>query len=280
MTKSIVSIGIGVMLAASLALAQSPDRIVVPLSHPSQPVTLKVAVLNGSITVQGYSGKDVIVSSSRDGGSRHQRTPPPEAQGMHRLDSNLGLTAEEDNNVVTVHSSVFNGGGGNISVQVPANASLSLHTVSGGDIEVTGVQGDINVEDINGRITLNQVGGSIVAHGLNGRITATVTHLDASKPSSFSSLNGRIDVTLPADVRADVSMKTDQGDIYMDDGFNFHPTSAPSSGNGSGDSSGQRDGNGMYKVKIDRTIYGTLNGGGPVIRFENFNGNIYLRKAK
>ncbi|MGH7001050.1 MAG: hypothetical protein ACREEA_06035, partial [Stellaceae bacterium] len=96
-----------------------------------------------------------------------------------------------------------------------------------------------------------------------------------SKPSSFSSLNGTIDVTLPADVKADLKMKTSQGDIYMDDGFNFQATRAPA-----GSSPGERNGQGMYVVRVDRNIYGALNGGGPVIRIENYNGNIYVRKAK
>lgn len=279
MTKHLLSIGFVAMLAATLGFAQSADHIVVPLSHPSQPATLKVSLINGSITVHAYAGKDVIVDSTSDGESRRgrrERNPPAEAQGMHRLTMNPGLTAEEDNNVVSVHSSVFNGGGSDLVIQVPEKSSLNLHTINGGNIEVDGVQGDINVEDINGSITLSQVAGSIVAHGLNGKVTATVTQLDPSKPSSFSSLNGTIDVTLPAAVRANVRMKTDQGDIYMDDGFNFQATH----GGGAGNAQGQREADGMYKVKIDRTIYGTLNGGGPEIRFENFNGNIYLRKGK
>jgi hypothetical protein len=30
---------------------------------------------------------------------------------------------------------------------------------------------------------------------------------------------------------------------------------------------------------VDKTIYGTINGGGPEIQFSNFNGPIYIRKA-
>ncbi|HXE31581.1 MAG TPA: hypothetical protein VN515_07255 [Terriglobales bacterium] len=284
MNKNILTIALGITmgiaLAATPAVAQNTDHVVVPLSHPSQPATLKVSILNGSITVKAYSGKDVVIdTSASESDSRHprrERPAPPEAAGMHKLTSGNGLTAEEDDNTVTVHTSIFNGGS-DLVIQVPENTSLNLHTVNGGFINVTGVTGDINVEDINGTITLNQVGGSIVAHGLNGKVTATVTRLDPSKPSSFSSLNGNIDVTLPADVKANVRMKTDQGDIYMDDGFNFQTSrTAPAD---SGGNNGQRDSNGMYRVKVDRTIYGTLNGGGPELRFENFNGNIYLRRA-
>lgn len=269
--------------AAQQAPAATPapagDHIVIPLSHPTQPATLKVSSLSGTITVRAYNGQDVVVDGAADSGDasrreRRERTPPPEAQGMHRLNVSPGMTAEEDNNVVTVHTSVFGGGEG-LVIQVPARTSLTLRTVNGGLIEVDGVTGDINAEATNGRIVLHEVSGSVVANALNGRIEATVAHLDAAKPSSFSSLNGNIDVTLPADVHCNLRLKTDHGDIYLDDGFNFQATRGPGSTN-----AGTRDAEGMYKVQLDRTTYGTLNGGGPEIRISNFNGNIYLRKGK
>ncbi|HEY7855560.1 MAG TPA: DUF4097 family beta strand repeat-containing protein [Terriglobales bacterium] len=267
-------------VATTLALgAAAQDHIVVPLSHPSQPATLKVGFVNGSITVRAYDGKDVVIDTTSNGDSisRRHREPPPseDTNGMHKLTTSPGISAEEENNVVTIRSSMFNGQDSNVTVQVPAHTSLSLHTVNGGKIQVEGVDGDINVDNTNGSVTLDHVSGSVVAHALNGRVTATITRLDSSKPSSFSSLNGNLDITLPADAKANVRMKTDNGDIYVDDGFNFQVTR----GNVGGTDQGQRDSNGMFKVKVDRNVYGTLNGGGPDLRIENFNGNIYLRKA-
>jgi hypothetical protein len=36
---------------------------------------------------------------------------------------------------------------------------------------------------------------------------------------------------------------------------------------------------GKYRVKIDKTVHGTINGGGPEYQFTNFQGQIYIRKA-
>ena len=36
---------------------------------------------------------------------------------------------------------------------------------------------------------------------------------------------------------------------------------------------------GKYRVKIDKTVKGTINGGGAELQFTNFNGQIYIRKA-
>lgn len=271
--KFLLPVVLGFALAA--CAQANGNTITIPLSHPTQPATVKVSTLQGTITVTAASNVSGVVLESTGGEqwNRH-RNPPAEAQGMHLLNQNPGLSASEDNNVVTVSTSAF--GGGNLNIQVPVHTSLSLHSVNGERIVVTGVQGDINVQDTNGNITLNNVGGSIIAHGLNGRVVATIVSLDPSKPSSFSSLNGTIDVTLPATVRANLRLHTDQGDIYMDDGFNFQPTRSPSDNSSPAST---RESNGMYKVRVDRTVYGTLNGGGPELRFENFNGNIYIRKA-
>jgi hypothetical protein len=36
---------------------------------------------------------------------------------------------------------------------------------------------------------------------------------------------------------------------------------------------------GKYRVKIDKAVHGTINGGGPEFQFTNFQGQIYSRKA-
>ena len=37
---------------------------------------------------------------------------------------------------------------------------------------------------------------------------------------------------------------------------------------------------GKFRLDVDRSILGNINGGGPDIELRTFNGNIYLRKAK
>jgi hypothetical protein len=34
----------------------------------------------------------------------------------------------------------------------------------------------------------------------------------------------------------------------------------------------------MYKVRIDRAMYGAINGGGPEMQFVTYNGNILIHK--
>ena len=190
--------------------------------------------------------------------------------GMHRIEiGHMGMDVEEDHNVVTVSNMR---GGGNVTIQVPSNASLELKAMSGGHIDVTGVNGEIEVNNLNGPINLMNVSGSVVAHSLNGAVTATLDKVSPGKPMSFTSLNGKIDVTLPADTKARVRLKTDHGSVYSDFDVKMEPdASKPVVEDAQGKG-------GKYKIKIDRGVYGSLNGGGPEYRFETMNGNILIHK--
>jgi hypothetical protein len=266
---------LSLMLMAALVCAQTngdqaanPTRMVVPLSHPSQPAQVHLNSLTGNISVHGYAGNQVIIERL---GERPLRPDvSEEARGMQRLPNLGSLSADEDNNVVTIHAGLRSDG---MDIQVPAGSSLSLKIVNG-NIQVQGVSGELDIESTNGGITLEQVGGSIVAHALNGPLTAKLARLDTGKPSSFSTMNGRIDLTLPASLHADVSMRSDRGDIFLDPGFAFKALP---------DASGsvtKSESNGMTKLRMDNTIRGVINGGGAEIDIRSFNGAILLHKGK
>jgi len=112
-----------------------------------------------------------------------------------------------------------------------------------------------------------------VAHALNGHVLVTFNRIDPQKSMAFSSLNGDIDVTFPADLKANVSLRTDNGEVYSDFDVRVQPTAPQQT------VEDNRGKGGKYRVKVDKTVKGTINGGGQEIQFKNFNGNIYIRKA-
>jgi DUF4097 and DUF4098 domain-containing protein YvlB len=155
---------------------------------------------------------------------------------------------------------------------VPVRSSLNLRTVNDGNIVVNGVDGEIDVNDVNGSVTLINISGNAVAHALNGKVLVTFNRVNG-KPMAFSSLNGDIDVTFPADLKANVSFSSDRGDVYSDFDVQMQAR-APQQVVEDGRSQG-----GRYRVKVDKSVRGTINGGGPEMQFKNFNGSIYVRKA-
>src|SRR4029077_14609898 len=125
----------------------------------------------------------------------------------------------------------------------------------------------------NGEVDLKNIGGSVVAHALNGHPFVTFNRVDPQKPMAFSCVKGEIDVTFPADLKANVSMRTDNGEVYSDFDIKLQPTAPQQS------VEDERGKGGKYRVKIDKNVKGTINGGGQEIQFKNFNGNIYIRKV-
>jgi hypothetical protein len=232
--------------------------------------------MTGGITVRGGNVKEITVEARSRGGDEdsHERRPA-ESKGMKRLNlpGNAGLDITEEDNVVNIRTSSFNRPV-DLVITAPRRSSLQLKCMNNGDIEVEGVEGDIEANNLNGRVTLKNVSGTVNAHSLNGEVTATLDGVDPSKPLSFSTMNGDIDVTLPANPKANVRMKTDHGEIYSDFEVKFEPGARVE------ESGSEPRKDGHYRLRFDRTLRGTINGGGPEYQFTTFNGQIYLRKKK
>jgi DUF4097 and DUF4098 domain-containing protein YvlB len=247
---------------------RSGDRVVVTLSDPSRPSNVKVSLITGGITVKAHEGKDIIVEAH----ARNRDEDDDDHSGPKRLSiASTGLNVEEENNQVNIGTESPNRAV-DLVVQVPVHTSLHLRAVNDGDITVSGVDGELDIDDVNGSVTLTNIAGSAVAHALNGKLTASFTRIN-QKPMAFSSLNGDVDVTFPADLKANVSLRSDNGDVFSDFDVKMLPqASQPVVEDG-------RTHGGKYKVKMDKTVRGTINGGGPEMQFTNFNGQIYIRKA-
>ncbi len=265
------------ILCVSFAAAPAPgqtqtpsgaDRVSVNLSDPARPALVKASLVNGGITIKGYDGKEVVVEAR----ARNRESARSDSTMKRIPVSGTGLSVEEENNEVRISTDSFMRAV-DLSISVPIHTSLKLSAVNSGDIVVTGVDGELDVNDVNGSVTLNNVSGSAVAHALNGRLLATFSRVNPQKPMAFSSLNGDIDVTFPPDLKANLSLKSDRGEIFSDFDVQVQastPQQIVEDGRGHG---------GKYLVKIDKAVHATINGGGPELQFTNFNGGIYIRKA-
>lgn len=272
--KRLISMAIlitGMSVAAAAQAQESGNRVTVNFTDPSRPGLLKVNLFNGAISVKTHSGRDVIIESTAVARGRQnpQRTP----DGLRRIDpGGQSLTIEEENNVMSVSNlGPFNSG--NFEIQVPVRTNLNLRAFNGGAIVVEGVEGEIEVTNVNGNVILTNVSGSVIANATNGRLTATLKELAPNKPMSFTSMNANVDVTLPATAKANLKIRTDNGAAYSDFDIQLGPSTPPTVEDG-------RNRGGRYRIQTDRTVNGTINGGGPDFEIRTLNGNIYLRKAQ
>jgi len=253
-------------------LGQQPsaDQVTVPLSDPSRPGVIDVSLVHGSITVRGTNRKDVLVTARPDT-DRPSRRYDADATGLRRIPQNAGFRITEEGNRVKISSDSPNRSM-TFEIEAPARTNLKLRTVNGGEIVVENIEGDLDVSNTNGGITLNGVAGAVNAGTTNGSVRATMTRVTAEKTMAFTSLNGTVDVTLPPTTRANLRLRSDNGDVYSDFDVQLAP-SAPVVQE-------SRGGNGRYRISRNRSIVGAINGGGPEFELRTFNSNVYVRKGK
>lgn len=263
---------VGVSGPATLGAQGQSDRLTVPFSDPSRPGLLTVQLMAGSVSIRGADRRDVLIDAvgMEDRPSRGDQPPA----GMRRLTQRAGFTVDEQTNTMRVISQ-DPARGMNFTIEVPRRTNLRLSIVNGQTIAVDGVEGDIETNNLNGpTTTLTNVSGSVVAHATNGKVVATIARVAAQKAMAFTSMNGGVDVTLPASVKANVKLRSDQGDVFTD--FDVQLTASKEAPV----VKDTRQSDGRYRIEVDRTLYGTINGGGPEFEFRSFNGNVYLRRGK
>ncbi len=266
------------------SLDNAGERVVVPFSDPGKPGLIKAHLINGGIVVNGYEGKEVIIETKPRGhvvGEDENEAEDEDRDekqdkhaGMRRLQAGGGgLDVEESKNIMEIRVPAWKMDT-DLMIQVPANAALELHTVNGGTIKVENVSGSIEVSNVNGSIVLSRIAGAVVAQTVNGDVTATFTRLDGKTPLSLITLNGDVDITLPASAKASFKLKIDNhGEIYSDFELALQSKTEKTVED-------KRSHGGRYKVKIDKTVFGSINGGGQEITLKTFNGDILLRKSK
>jgi DUF4097 and DUF4098 domain-containing protein YvlB len=267
-----IKISIAFLFCTPAILAQDPagDRVTVPLSRPGQPATIQASLLKGSITVHGYDGKDVVVEAKANSNAGRPERLPKKAEGLRRIDAaGTGLRVEEADNVISIGAA--HNSDGSIVVQTPVNTSLKLSALHG-EIVVERISGEVAAKSTNGGITIRNVSGAVTANTLNGDLIVVFERVAEGKPMAFSSFNGDVDVTLPGAVKANIKAKAGRGDLYSDFDVKLEPARKPTTESAAG--------KGKYKIVFDRTVTGSINGGGPELQFTTFNGEIFIRRAK
>ena len=248
------------------------EQVTVPFTDPSRPGRLRVGLTQGSIKVTGTNRKDVLIvarprtggNAARDGGR---------ADGLRRIPQAPSFSIQEDQNEMSVRSETPNIAF-DFDIQAPARTHLKLSTINNGAITVEAIEGELEIGNTNGGITLTGVSGSVVADTTNGNVLASLGRVTAQKAMAFTSFNGRVDVTLPASTKANLKLRSDNGDVYTDFDVAMRPSPAPPAVTDT-----RRDG-GRYRITVNKSIYGSINGGGPDIELRTFNGNVYVRKGK
>ena len=267
---------VGLLISAVLR-AQDSGEFTVPFSNPSGQMKLMVDIKTGSIKIKGTARKDVLVKYSTEKDedddnhhrNRNRNNGDGDRDGLKKISSGtMNLEASEFQNTVKVNSDNWSAKL-EMTIEVPSTINMRVKTYNDGDLDVNNITGTVELINYNGAITATGISGTVVAETYNGDIKIAYDKLTSDTPLSYANYNGDIDLTFPAALKASLKMKTKQGEIYS--GFDAQVQKSAPKVNSESKS-------GVYKVQIDDWVKVDVNGGGPEISVQTYNGDIYLRK--
>jgi DUF4097 and DUF4098 domain-containing protein YvlB len=138
------------------------------------------------------------------------------------------------------------------------NGTVRASAVSG-DVELKDVVGDVSIESVSGDASVvNAKSSDVRAQSVSGEITYSGS-MDAAGRYDFKSHSGDVNMEVPGDAKASVTVRTFSGEVESD----FPMTLAASSG--------------TMKRRDNRMDF-TINGGGARVQIESFSGTINIRK--
>jgi DUF4097 and DUF4098 domain-containing protein YvlB len=256
--KQAFILGAALLLLGSNLLAQKTFKKT--FSGTAQKVN--ILLQRSEVSIQGHAGNELIIESDQ------ALTPIPErAKGLKPLyntasdNTGLGLEVEEVSGVMTIRKASFQKINYVIKVPTRADVRIEVRDWEQNDLSLKDLSGEIEIIGKSSDIKLQNITGPVVANTVNGSIEVTISRLEQSKPTHISTVNGFIDVSLPADSKANVNLSTINGEIYSDADIKFP----------------NKDDKGLPALQRN-TTNGKINGGGVELTFKTINGEIYLRK--
>jgi hypothetical protein len=103
-------------------------------------------------------------------------------------------------------------------ITVPRNATLEQIKLVNGGLSISGVAGSVKASSVNGSITAEKLEGQADLSTVNGKLTAGFNRVSRANPISLSSVNGPIQLSIPAGAHASLNARNLSGGIASDVG--------------------------------------------------------------
>ena len=222
----------------------SADKTVITKTFPLAPEdgSFEVKNVNGDITVEGWDEEQAEVKVTKRGGTPDSREAAP-------------IKIEHDGDRLALQTGP---GGGQVTyeVKLPRRLQHIGLTTLNGNVKLAGLRGGVEVNTQNGNIKLEDVAGALTTKTMHGNTKVVLAAGSRDAPQVFNSLNGNIEVVLPADINADVKAEATTGAIEVDDALGLSLT----------------------KQVVGQRAAGRLGQGGPALVVKTLSGNIKIKK--
>ncbi len=209
-----IAVAMTFILVLAARAAEAPASI--KFSDAAKPGRLEIKIGHGDLRIVAADTAEITVQSEAKAIAKS-----PRKDGMRVISSSSSFVLSEKDNVATLDAVVdgygWKGGGNNsFQVTVPRRTAVVVKNSWGGDITCTGMAGNLEINSMSGTIKLEDVAGGVVASTMNGEIRAGIRELREGQPLSFTSMNGEVVLRLPADAKANVRVRTQNGTVLTD----------------------------------------------------------------
>ena len=180
-------------------------------SDPSQPGRFQARLMQGEVSIRGADVDEITVSTDAPRNTEEK----PRDDGMRVISSGATFSLKEENNVITLDYGHAGGWGDSSQfvITVPRETNLEIDISMGGQVSVSDISGDVSIKNLNGEIQLIDLSGGALIESMNGEIEASFAEVHEDRPLSFTSMNGKIELHLPADAEANVRFRSQNGTI-------------------------------------------------------------------
>ncbi|ALJ01341.1 hypothetical protein DC20_09225 [Rufibacter tibetensis] len=227
---------------------------------------VQLSMFKSNVKIVGHTGDEVIIET------RDYMAPPKRAEGLKPLynqvedNTSLGLSVTKNNNTISIAKA--SRADIDYVIRIPKNAAVVYKEINweGSDLSISDLDGEIELKLNNSDATLTNVSGPVVANNTSGSFKVIFSSLNQSKPSAISTVSGDIDITLPANNKANFKLNSLQGEIYTDFDIEVQRKKG--------------DDEGLAMIGGGGGIAGKVNGGGVQMSIQTISSDIFIRKKK
>jgi hypothetical protein len=242
----------------------------------------------GSVTVEGYSGSEIILEAKKTIRSKYK-------EDFEKGKSELKLVVNAKSEYIDVfiespqstRTTRFENGkfhknqnwvgdtkysfNFDFVLKVPKNMNLEVSTINDGNVIVSNMNSEsIEANNVNGQVTLENIAKAKTnARTINGKITASFSG-NPNKNSSFSTINGDINIILQKSLSAKLLFRSMQGDFYTDFDVkpitNFQPVKSETKSS-------------KIILKLENATAVQVGSGEVEYKFNTLNGDVYVKKS-
>jgi DUF4097 and DUF4098 domain-containing protein YvlB len=246
-------IGVVVLLAATIAVADEPFRETFDQSYPlALGGRVSLSNVNGDVSVDVWDQPEVRIQAVKEASSRER------LEGLRIEVEARDGSVDIDTRYPSSRTLGWGSNHGHASVQytltVPRDSRLETVELVNGHLTVHGVRGGAAIECVNGDIRATELGGSIEMEAVNGTIELEYAGFDSADEVELETVNGAIDLVLGSGAGVDVTAETVNGRLGSELGLEVRK--------------------GKY---VGATMRGSVGGGGTPVRLETVNGSITVR---